>query len=818
MVDYRGIAIRSLSLILEKNFVEGDVLFLSSNIRDTTPGAPGNWHDQPFVVGLEILKEVNRWLEDHPEDTYDIYFCPMPFRDTTKRKKDKVKSSRLLWSDMDKVTPDQIEKLKPSLLWESSPKSFQGLWILDEEMSPSGAELLNHKLTKFIGGDESGWDLTQVLRLPGTINHKYKELPRVAPFIMETPPRVYKRADIDSLLSDIKIEPKKNDFRGQRVDITGWEKLDHEGVLKKYGKILKGRDVSLIRSKGGMITGGKRSDNIWKIYCACGAACMAPQEIFTVLFHSEWNKWGNKVDFLHQDLTRFYEKTNTAIKKIDVENYDYTPIEQELNPERARQYLSVTPDPEPLPKPESVAKPKLPAPATSKEEPNSPGGLDISPDYIDMSSEDFAAGVPDIYKQSLKLNMEYPDDHFISKYVSLGKKLSDSYQEYHHGAAVALLSIAIGRKAAIVFGSGTVYPNAWCFLVGNSTISRKSTAVGHAKDIATELFGMVALPQSFSPESFIEILSNTPQGWLFKDEVASLLAAMKKNYMGEIRDIFCEVYDNKGFMRKLRSSAKKNATEFHVVDPYIVQYVATTPGSIADNSQTLDLTSGWLLRFLFYYPTYQKEWKPLQEMTKEQAAELAKLKGELKELGQYFWGLNTPMVFTFSLEAEQYFVEWQKHEEISMAKRGDEIESGAYGRLSVYAVKLAMIYTIGAAGFLSRAQEAARRKEKIQIGLQEIKWACSEIENYFMPTVKQVYELIALSDGRNNQKKIIHLLNSHEGYMFRSDLIRKLRCKLRDFNDDIAALTESGEIQESMVLRKGGKSEVMYSKIRESTE
>lgn len=809
-MDYRGITLRSLSQLLGLNFADGDVLFLSSNIRATSPGAPGNWHDQPFNVGPNTVQEVNSWLDSHPESVYDIYFCPLPFiKGTTKRKKDKVKCSRLLWSDLDDVTQDQVQKLEPTLLWESSPGSFQGLWVLDEVLSPEGAELLNHKLTYYIGGDPSGWDLTQVLRLPGTINHKYEALPRVSAFKQGS---TYKRALVEEKLKEIKVEQKKANLGGQKVDISGWDKLDVKGLLIKYGNVLPLNIRGLIQIKPEMATMGKRSDNLWKIYCGCAAACLAPAEIYALVKSSHWNKWGPASDFLHQDLTRFYEKTGSPIIKISVENYDYTPVEKDVSQERERHYLDVTPGEE---------KEDSSCPQKSKKEPKvapvAPG-LDVSPEVIDITSEDFSQGIPEIYKQSLKLPLEYPQDHYVMKYITHAKKLSDSYPEYHHGAVLALLSIAIGRKAAMVFGSGTVYPNVWAFLVGNSTISRKSTAVGHAKDIATELFGMVALPQSFSPESFIEILSNTPQGWLFKDEVASMLAAMKKNYMGEIRDIFCEVYDNKGFSRKLRSSTKKNATEFHVVDPYMTQYVATTPGSIAENSQTLDLTSGWLLRFLFYYPTYQKEWKPLQEMTREQASELAALKSELKDLGQFFWGLNTPLVFTFSPEAEKYFVNWQRHEETSMSQRNDEIESGAYGRLSVYAVKLAMIYVIGKAGFVPWAQGFISRKERVPIGIQEITWACSEVENYFMPTVKQVYELIALSDGRNNQKKIIHLLNSHEGYMFRSDLIRKLRCKLRDFNDDIAALLESGEIKESSVIRGKGKSEIMYSKVRESSE
>lgn len=797
-MDYLGIAVRSLSQILSLNFIEGDTLFLSSNVRATNPGEPGRWSDQSFVVSPRVIEEIKDWLKSHPPEEYDIYFCPLPFNETTKRKKDKVRSSKLLWSDLDDVTLEQIQQLEPTLLWESSPGSFQGLWLInDAELSPAGAEELNKKLTYFIGGDVSGWDLTQVLRVPGTINHKYKDLPRVSEFKQG---RTYTKAEVDEKLKYMVVMDKLITIEGG-VDLTGWEKLNGNKVYKKYENILNLTLRGLIKISSGMAEISDRSTSLWKLYTSLVELGLSPKEIIALVKISRVNKWEGRKDentTLKREITKAFEKVGVVPKEVDVDNYDYTPLMKE---ER------------------KSATPKLDISISGEDlkNSNSPGKIDVSPEIIDMS-EDFSGAIPDTYRQILKLKMKYPTDHFITRYVEHAKELSDSYPEFHHGAAVSLLSIAIGRKAAMIFGSGTVFPNTWCFLVGSSTISRKSTAVGHAKDIANELFGMIALPQSFSPESFIEILSNTPQGWLFKDEVASLLAAMKKNYMGEIRDIFCEVYDCKGFSRKLRSSSKKVATEFNVQDPYMVQYVATTPNSLSENSQALDLTSGWLLRFMYYYPTYQKEWKPLTEMTKAQSHTLVGIKKEIKEIGEYFWGLNTPVIFTFSEEAEKYFVNWQRHEETSMAKRNDEVESGAYGRLSVYAVKLSMIYNIGASGFVSRAKEAVARKEKISITLEEITWACEEIEYYFMPTVKHVYELVALTDGRNNQKRIIHWLNSSEGVMSRANLVRKLRCRLRDFNEDVAALIESGEVVEKVVKVGDKKTEIMYFKVKESIQ
>jgi RepB DNA-primase from phage plasmid len=46
-------------------------------------------------------------------------------------------------------------------------------------MPPQEAELLNQRLAYAMGADASGWDLTQLLRVPGTPNRKYLEAPVV---------------------------------------------------------------------------------------------------------------------------------------------------------------------------------------------------------------------------------------------------------------------------------------------------------------------------------------------------------------------------------------------------------------------------------------------------------------------------------------------------------------------------------------------------------------------------------------------------------------------------------------------------------------
>jgi KaiC/GvpD/RAD55 family RecA-like ATPase len=68
---------------------------------------------------------------------------------------------------------------EPDWIIQSSTEHNRHLyWRIEESISNESVEDTNRRLTYFLEADSSGWDITQVLRPPGTINHKPgKELP-----------------------------------------------------------------------------------------------------------------------------------------------------------------------------------------------------------------------------------------------------------------------------------------------------------------------------------------------------------------------------------------------------------------------------------------------------------------------------------------------------------------------------------------------------------------------------------------------------------------------------------------------------------------
>ena len=110
----------------------------------------------------------------------NVYFCPNLFN-KPRRIKENVISTPSAWSDLDRCNPANL-LVRPSVVLESSPNRYQGFWLFDDEVEPEDAEDISRRIAyyhKEDGADISGWDLTQLLRVPKSINFKYSTTPEV---------------------------------------------------------------------------------------------------------------------------------------------------------------------------------------------------------------------------------------------------------------------------------------------------------------------------------------------------------------------------------------------------------------------------------------------------------------------------------------------------------------------------------------------------------------------------------------------------------------------------------------------------------------
>lgn len=402
-----------------------------------------------------------------------------------------------------------------------------------------------------------------------------------------------------------------------------------------------------------------------------------------------------------------------------------------------------------------------------------------------------------------RITVNLPDS-FISQYINYMGHLSDGFSEYQLAGAITLISTVINRRAFLDLNVGIIHPNVWVFILGVSTISRKTTACKQVEDLIEMVSRWMLLSYPGSVEAFIEDLEGDTRvthpdfkghGLLIKDEAAGLLANMQKTYMSDARDTFCHFYECRPFSRKLRSGQRKQKTSFILEKPYLNMLLATTPDNFSELTNTLDLSSGWLLRFMFIWPTYERKLRDKSARAQTDRERYNAVLKRLMALTKFF--AEHEVEFNFSIAGQSYYNQWER-DHVARIQKSSMDDRGAYDRLSVYALKLAMIFTVAKNDFIETLGYEAKTY-KVEIDDDCLFEACRQVDEFFLPTSRLVSEAVGRCEDKNHIEKILGSLKRAGGKLRRSQLLRRVHLKVKDFNEALDSLEEGGEVEEVSV-------------------
>lgn len=243
-----------------------------------------------------------RWPREKPaildhlrsHDGDDVYFAPSLFNGK-RRVENLADAERTLWADLDPVNPHGLGDRRPTIAWESSPGRYQGVWILDKiRTGASWPGNENHRLTIEIGADPSGWDTTQLLRVPGRPNFKpdYRtadDKPVPGRLLWLDGPR-YVWSDFDDLPQVGAVQDNGADLLDE--DLLGT--IDRHAVWSRVRlKVSKPvREFMAARTA----EGADRSDVLWQIERDLADAGCTLAEIIALVRATVWNKYAGRND------------------------------------------------------------------------------------------------------------------------------------------------------------------------------------------------------------------------------------------------------------------------------------------------------------------------------------------------------------------------------------------------------------------------------------------------------------------------------------------------------------------------------------------
>lgn len=273
-----------------------------------------NYHEGPAFEWPADRDKIEAWLGSHTAD--DVYFTPCMF-ESKRRVEQEAMIETSLWADLDEADPEKLRgELRPTVAWESSPGRFQAVWLLsDGRMGASWPGDINHRLTLEVGADPSGWDTTQLLRVPGRKNFKfgYRAEGQVTgvqgELMWDNGPR-YSWRDFENLPE---VVSAGNLDEARLIDEDIVDQVDRHDI---WGKVRlkvshRVRELMGFRRESQITEDMDRSTILWEIgRDLADAGCNAAQ-IIAIVRPTVWNKYSGRGD----QMRRLKELAGKVIKE-----------------------------------------------------------------------------------------------------------------------------------------------------------------------------------------------------------------------------------------------------------------------------------------------------------------------------------------------------------------------------------------------------------------------------------------------------------------------------------------------------------------------
>jgi hypothetical protein len=196
--------------------------------------------------------------------------------------------------------------IEPSITIESSPGRFQAYWKFEKNVQPDEAENISQRIAyehAEEGADRSGWDLTQLLRMPFTYNFKYASGPLIR--LIESNAKQYRPSDF--------ADPYPQLAQYGYLDIP---EPQGEDLISDVDQLMQNKRMKLNPMIWSLYQETPESDwssSIWKLNMMLFESGFERNEVFAIVTNAACNKYardGRDPGLLWKEVCRAEAKNN----------------------------------------------------------------------------------------------------------------------------------------------------------------------------------------------------------------------------------------------------------------------------------------------------------------------------------------------------------------------------------------------------------------------------------------------------------------------------------------------------------------------------
>ena len=263
--------------------------------RRPTPGAKLEGAREAYFAWPRETVSALAWVGREADQDRELYHCGHLVGRWRRRKTDAL-PLRSLYVDLDAGLPE-APAVAPNILVASSPGHYQAYVRLTHTVPPAEGAELTRRLAHALGADPSGWDLTQLLRVPATVNHKYAGRPVVR--LVERTGREYAPEQLDELLPRLPVRGQSRAASVAGVPLPPVGSDPPIPLTRSALNVWQGEDVKV--TPEGRVD---RSASLIRIARMLHQAGLAPEHIAAVLAERDaalgWKKYAERTDAAEQ--------------------------------------------------------------------------------------------------------------------------------------------------------------------------------------------------------------------------------------------------------------------------------------------------------------------------------------------------------------------------------------------------------------------------------------------------------------------------------------------------------------------------------------
>jgi hypothetical protein len=474
-----------------------------------------------------------------------------------RRIRENAKSVGSIYADSDTCHPDNF-RMPPSLSVQTSEGRWHSYWLLESPADPTRAANLAKKIA-YAHRDE-GCDVSgwNPTKLLRVPGTKNTKYENHEDVsVFDTSGLVYSIGDLESVYADVKVTAAPEAVASTEAP------QELPAVIEVLGKIpATGNIMSLYTEKPPV--GADWSKRLWRLELELFRAGLTAEEVFVVAKQAKCNKYHSEERGKRADADGdLWREVQRAEQSHEIPDQPLEPIE-DFNTEEKREI-----------------------------------------DFLTQEERSTVSSSPT----------------FIDKYVAWTKKKTDGAVEFQIASAFTLLSSAFSDTGHGTPKYGKLGLNLWFMVLGETTLSRKSTSrqlmlrmlrayeryVGYQIDIGSNV----------TAEGLVKHLGGRDglTSMFHRDEVQGMFKEfMTKTYMANAADQFTELYDGSVpvVIRSTGGSAAGKASQSERAETNFIMYLMGITSKVSEILTVDYFRSGFLARFLYVIAdaperTFEKE-------------------------------------------------------------------------------------------------------------------------------------------------------------------------------------------------------------------